>query len=348
MSTPVGANGQDYAYPTDQETGYASQATGWATAVTAALNAIGRGDSGNINPKAVIDLSSTSQGMLVPRMTTTQISAITSPPESLLVYDTTLRVFKYYRNSAWVSLGSYVEGNFDVNGDLDVSGLGIFGSSLSALSLAITNAITAASLTLTGALNAASATLTGAFQALTGTFTSNLTVGGVTYLDDDTTANTPVISFTGDTNTGIGRSASDTLDLITGGVSRAKINSTGQQSSVIPDLSGSNTTLYNEYKCRAWVNFDGTVATPSTIRGSGNVSSIIKNGTGDYTINFSVAMPDANYAITMASKQNAANLGSFGYPASRLAGSLNFIFQNNEIPIPQNRDQSEAHIGIFR
>ena len=48
------------------------------------------------------------------------------------------------------------------------------------------------------------------------------------------------------------------------------------------------------YGCRAWVNFNGsgTVA----IRASGNVSSITDNGTGDYTVNFATAMPDANYA----------------------------------------------------
>jgi hypothetical protein len=48
------------------------------------------------------------------------------------------------------------------------------------------------------------------------------------------------------------------------------------------------------YGCRAWVNFNGT-GTPA-IRGSGNVSSITDNGTGDYTINFTTAMPDANYS----------------------------------------------------
>lgn len=53
------------------------------------------------------------------------------------------------------------------------------------------------------------------------------------------------------------------------------------------------------YACRAWVNFDGTT-NPPTIRASGNVSSIIKNGTGDYTINFTTAMPDENYAISLA------------------------------------------------
>lgn len=48
------------------------------------------------------------------------------------------------------------------------------------------------------------------------------------------------------------------------------------------------------YACRAWVNFNGTGTV--AIRASGNVSSIADNGTGDYTVNFSTAMPDANYS----------------------------------------------------
>ena len=49
--------------------------------------------------------------------------------------------------------------------------------------------------------------------------------------------------------------------------------------------------------CRAWVNFDGTAATAGTyIRGSYNVSSITDNGTGDYTVNFTTALADANYS----------------------------------------------------
>jgi hypothetical protein len=48
--------------------------------------------------------------------------------------------------------------------------------------------------------------------------------------------------------------------------------------------------------CRAWVNFNGvgTVA----IRGSFNVTSITDNGVGDYTVNFTTAMSDVNYAVT--------------------------------------------------
>lgn len=50
------------------------------------------------------------------------------------------------------------------------------------------------------------------------------------------------------------------------------------------------------YKCRAWVNFDGTGTV--AILAAGNVSSITDNGTGDYTLNFTTAMVDANYAWT--------------------------------------------------
>jgi hypothetical protein len=50
--------------------------------------------------------------------------------------------------------------------------------------------------------------------------------------------------------------------------------------------------------CKAWVNFDGTTATPSTIRSSYNVSSVTKNSTGNYTVNFTAPMDDANYSAT--------------------------------------------------
>lgn len=47
--------------------------------------------------------------------------------------------------------------------------------------------------------------------------------------------------------------------------------------------------------CRAWVNFNGTGTV--AIRASFNVSSITDNGVGDYTVNFTNAMPDANFSV---------------------------------------------------
>ena len=52
------------------------------------------------------------------------------------------------------------------------------------------------------------------------------------------------------------------------------------------------------YTAKAWVNFNGsgTVA----IRASGNTTSITDNGVGDYTINFTTAIVDANYAFNLS------------------------------------------------
>ena len=63
------------------------------------------------------------------------------------------------------------------------------------------------------------------------------------------------------------------------------------------------------YMCRAWVNFNGTGTV--AIRASGNVSSITDNGTGDYTVNFTTAMPDANYIAASTGGQRTINWALF-------------------------------------
>jgi hypothetical protein len=56
--------------------------------------------------------------------------------------------------------------------------------------------------------------------------------------------------------------------------------------------------------CRAWVNFNGV--TTATIRGSFNVSSVTRNTTGDFTINFTNAMADTNYSYIGVGRRNSA------------------------------------------
>jgi hypothetical protein len=62
------------------------------------------------------------------------------------------------------------------------------------------------------------------------------------------------------------------------------------------------------YSARAWVNFNGTGTI--AIRGSANVSSITDNDVGDFTVNFTTAMSDANYAFAGVASP-AADLNSF-------------------------------------
>ena len=65
---------------------------------------------------------------------------------------------------------------------------------------------------------------------------------------------------------------------------------------------GSTTTVYG---VRAWIKFDGegTVA----INGSGNISALTDNGTGDYTVTFTTAMTDTNYATVGMGSVNGGN-----------------------------------------
>jgi hypothetical protein len=111
------------------------------------------------------------------------------------------------------------------------------------------------------------------------------------------TVSLPSITTSGDTNTGVFFSAADTIDFAEGGAATGQFDSSGNFK--FNSGFGSVTTAYG---CRAWVNFNGvgTVA----IRGSGNVTSITDNGTGDYTVNFTTSMPDTNYAAAGMGRSN--------------------------------------------
>jgi hypothetical protein len=71
---------------------------------------------------------------------------------------------------------------------------------------------------------------------------------------------------------------------------RLRINADGTISTQTNPIMNCPTTA------KAWVNFDGTATTPIAPRSSYNVSSVTKNATGDYTVNFATAMANANYS----------------------------------------------------
>jgi len=130
-------------------------------------------------------------------------------------------------------------------------------------------------------------------------------------------------------------------DLATDSVTTAKITDANITAA---KLDGGQSGSAPIYGARAWVNFDGTgtTGTNQTIRGSGNVTSVYKNSTGNYTINFTTAMPDANYAIVCTS--NSTN----GWiPASRTLTTSNV-----EIGTFNNAgafaDSNEVSIIVFR
>ena len=108
------------------------------------------------------------------------------------------------------------------------------------------------------------------------------------------------------------------------------------------------------FGCRAWVNFDGTSTTSISsedccaIRASGNVSKVVRNGTGDYTVNFTTAMEDANYAI-VGSNVGSDSSNYYSFVAARgialSASSCRFYLIHHAGSI---NDMNYVHIAVFR
>ena len=102
------------------------------------------------------------------------------------------------------------------------------------------------------------------------------------------------------------------------------------------------------YSARAWVNFNGTGTV--AIRASGNVSSITDNGTGDYTMNFSTSMPDANYCVQTTVEPESAYPNhvrmSGVYYNTRATGSVRL--RTGGVPSELGPDPFGFFAAIFR
>ncbi len=98
------------------------------------------------------------------------------------------------------------------------------------------------------------------------------------------------------------------------------------------------------YACRAWVCFDGTSATITPLAG-GNVQSITDNGTGDYTVNFTTAMPDANYVVMGTADREATSTGMFITIESMTVSSVRIL---SRVGNGGNTDSSFVSVGVLR
>ena len=96
------------------------------------------------------------------------------------------------------------------------------------------------------------------------------------------------------------------------------------------------------YMCRAWVNFNGTGTI--AIRASGNVSSITDGGVGIYTVNFTTAMPDANYVVNVDKNCETQELSAFVNISTLTTSGAPFrSIENNVL-----RDVSTILVAILR
>ena len=96
---------------------------------------------------------------------------------------------------------------------------------------------------------------------------------------------------------------------------------------------------------KAWVNFNGTGTV--AIRASFNVSSITDNGTGDYTVNFTTAMVDANYSAIAESAISTANTANDTIAYSTVSASSTQVLTNNPVNAAAV-DSALVHVAVFR
>jgi hypothetical protein len=134
--------------------------------------------------------------------------------------------------------------------------------------------------------------------------------------------------------------AANTLGIVVSATERMRIDSSGAFSAVIP----SGSTLYPSYWCRAWVNFNGTGTV--AIRASGNVTSITDNGVGDYTVNFTTAMPDTSYS-PVGVGSNATGDGT-SMVNSSTAPTTSAWRTNCKVYGSTQFDPTYAYIAVFR
>jgi hypothetical protein len=138
------------------------------------------------------------------------------------------------------------------------------------------------------------------------------------------------------------------------GITNFQQNGTTQASITAAGLFQFNSgygSVATAYGCRAWVNFNGTGTV--AIRASGNVTSITDNASGNYTVNFTTAMPDANYAaFTTTIRKEATYSVGYGVFASDTSTTA-YRPATTKVTVfatlgDSSTDTADVYVAVFR
>lgn len=134
------------------------------------------------------------------------------------------------------------------------------------------------------------------------------------------------------------------MSIIIDGGAGVTFPDTRQQTNAVT-MTGGNPQYY---AARAWVNFNGS---NGAIRAAVNVATVSRSSTGIYTVTFTTAMPDANYAVIATAGVSGAaadmyyNARLYGTPSSSSVGIL-VVFQSSGSPTYV--DPTYVHVAVFR
>ena len=140
--------------------------------------------------------------------------------------------------------------------------------------------------------------------------TNNVQVGQSVTATNNFTLYQPA-SPDGTVRLGVGNSGATTADVLI-----------GTNAGLLQFNSGYG-SVATAYGCRAWVNFDGTGTV--AIRASGNVSSITDNSTGNYTVNFTAALVDANYGVALGIQKQTTGVAGLSRNVSATTSAYRLL-----------------------
>ena len=179
-------------------------------------------------------------------------------------------------------------------------------------------------------------------------YTDGVTSNIQTQLNSKASLTSP--AFTGTPSAPTASAGTNTTQLATTAFVSAEIsNDVGVANSSVVKTALNASGSAPIYACRAWVNFNGTGTV--AIRASGNVSSITDNGTGNYTVNFTAAMPDANYAANISFERDSTATASVrtcaGWPGGRTTTSFQLVTEYSAAS-GAFVDMPAVYVTIFR
>ena len=116
----------------------------------------------------------------------------------------------------------------------------------------------------------------------------------------------------------------------------------GSNGIVFPDATSMQT---GQQACKAWVSFNGNAGAVSVNAGF-NVSSITEQSAGDYVVNFTTAMPDLNYAVTIGMRTNRSIVGYNPAPLKTTTDVR--ILSRSAINGGSSIDTDEISVAFFR
>jgi len=126
-----------------------------------------------------------------------------------------------------------------------------------------------------------------------------------------------------------GNSGATTADVLSVDASGNVTTTLANGSISASKLSGAQTGSAPIYGVRAWCVFNGTIAGTNAPTAGGNVTNVTRNGVGDYTVNFTTAMPTSNYSVSITARStatlpnsNAPNAGISSAASAQQSGSI--------------------------